>query len=235
MKVVCVILRILLGWQFLWAFIDKTFGFGFSTAPENAWIYGGSPTAGFLQMGSRGPFAPFFNSIGGTVLVDWLFMLAMLALGLSLIFGLLVRFSSIVGIFVLALIYLAAIPPATNPFVDYHIIFIFVLIGLFIINAGKYFGLDYFIFRKRLAAVPQKKTVEAKKTTTKTAPPDSIKTETAKTAPVVEKETTVEVEETGVRQEEPIIEERDAVAEETVVEERKTIEEEPPADDEQLT
>lgn len=160
MKVLWVLLRILLGWQFLWAFIDKTFGFGFSTAPENAWIYGGSPTAGFLQFGSRGPFAPFFNSIGGTALVDWLYMMAMLALGLSLIFGLLVRFSSIVGVLVLAFMYLAVIPPTTNPFVDYHIIFMLVLIGIFAANAGKYFGLDHFIFRKRPAVAGKKTTVQ---------------------------------------------------------------------------
>jgi hypothetical protein len=86
----------------------------------------------------------------------------MLALGLSLIFGLLVRFSSIVGIFVLALMYLAAIPPATNPFVDYHIIFILVLIGIFAANAGKYFGLDYFLFRKRPAGAGKKETVQKK-------------------------------------------------------------------------
>jgi hypothetical protein len=32
MKFLWVLFRILLGWQFLWAFIDKTFGFGLSTA-----------------------------------------------------------------------------------------------------------------------------------------------------------------------------------------------------------
>jgi thiosulfate dehydrogenase [quinone] large subunit len=224
MKFICVLLRILLGWQFLWAFIDKTFGFGFSTAPENAWIYGGSPTAGFLQLGSRGPFAPFFNSIGGTVLVDWLFMMAMLALGLSLIFGLLVRFSSIVSIFVLALMYLAAIPPATNPFVDYHIIYIIVLIGIFIMNAGKYFGLDYLIFRKRPVAAAAKKTVEAKKTTVQTAPIEERKTEPAKTADM-QRTTDEEVKSTTTEEETITIQESSAE------EENAAMKEMPPEED----
>lgn len=36
-------LRLTTGFIFLWAFLDKTFGFGFSTASEKAWIHGGTP------------------------------------------------------------------------------------------------------------------------------------------------------------------------------------------------
>ena len=35
-----------LGFEFLWAFLDKTFGFGYATPAERAWINGGSPTKG---------------------------------------------------------------------------------------------------------------------------------------------------------------------------------------------
>lgn len=35
--------RLVIGWVFLWAFLDKVFGFGFSTPSERAWINGGSP------------------------------------------------------------------------------------------------------------------------------------------------------------------------------------------------
>ena len=38
------IARISLGWIFLWAFLDKTFGWGFATPANRAWIAGGSPT-----------------------------------------------------------------------------------------------------------------------------------------------------------------------------------------------
>ncbi len=191
MKFLWFLFRILMGWLFLWAFIDKTLGFSFSTAPEDAWIYGGSPTAGFLQFGARGPFAPFFNAIGGTPLVNWLYMAAMLALGLSLIFGLLVRFSSIIGTLVLALMYLAAMPPATNPFIDYHILYILILIGIFAANAGKYFGLDYFIFRKKAPAGKKKVVVEKKQ---------------VEKQPVEEKKNTAPKETLSVQEESTIVE-----------------------------
>ena len=42
------ITRISIGWIFLWAFLDKTFGWGFATPAGKAWISGGSPTTGFL-------------------------------------------------------------------------------------------------------------------------------------------------------------------------------------------
>ena len=48
------VLRIMFGFYFLWAFLDKTFGLGFSTPAERAWINGGSPTRGFLS-GVEGP------------------------------------------------------------------------------------------------------------------------------------------------------------------------------------
>lgn len=42
------LLRLATGWIFLWAFLDKTFGLGFSTPIDRAWINGGTPSQGFL-------------------------------------------------------------------------------------------------------------------------------------------------------------------------------------------
>ncbi|MGW3497957.1 hypothetical protein ACWDEX_30875, partial [Streptomyces sp. NPDC001020] len=50
-------LRILTGFIFLWAFLDKTFGLGYSTASGKGWIDGGSPTSGFLGSVAVGPMA----------------------------------------------------------------------------------------------------------------------------------------------------------------------------------
>ncbi|HEX5596734.1 MAG TPA: hypothetical protein VFX61_12075, partial [Micromonosporaceae bacterium] len=36
--------RLALGWTFLWAFLDKTFGLGHTTEAKDAWINGGNPT-----------------------------------------------------------------------------------------------------------------------------------------------------------------------------------------------
>ena len=72
--------RLALGFTFLWAFIDKVFGFGFATPSERAWINGGSPTKGFLS-GSEGPFAGFYHNIAGTGFANWAFMLGLLGIG----------------------------------------------------------------------------------------------------------------------------------------------------------
>ncbi|MEA3166363.1 MAG: thiosulfate dehydrogenase (quinone) large subunit, partial [Thermoplasmata archaeon] len=37
------LLRIALGWIFFWPFLDKTFGLGFRTPHDGAWIRGGHP------------------------------------------------------------------------------------------------------------------------------------------------------------------------------------------------
>ena len=61
-----------MGFIFLWAFLDKTFGLGVATPADKAWIAGGSPTTGFLSNAVQGPFATFFNSLAGVpVVYDW--------------------------------------------------------------------------------------------------------------------------------------------------------------------
>jgi thiosulfate dehydrogenase [quinone] large subunit len=119
-------LRFSMSFIFLWAFIDKTLGLGFSTVSENAWINGVSPTSGFLTNGTYGTFAEFFQSLAGNVVIDWVFMLGLLAIGLSLLLNKYVKWGVIGGILMMLLMYLAAFPPKNNPFVDSHIIYIFV-------------------------------------------------------------------------------------------------------------
>ena len=52
-------LRLALGFEFLWAFLDKTFGLGYSTPSSQAWINGGSPTKGFLSGAECRPLPGF--------------------------------------------------------------------------------------------------------------------------------------------------------------------------------
>lgn len=136
------LLRISMGLIFLWAFLDKTFGLGFATASEKAWSVGGSPTAGFLKNAVHGPFADFFHSLSGLAIVDWMFMLGLLFIGITLTFGIMVRLGSIAGALLLFMMYLAlALPPENHPFIDEHFIYILVMGILYFGNAGKYFGL----------------------------------------------------------------------------------------------
>src|SRR3989338_6055984 len=140
------LLRLAMGWTFLWAFLDKLFGLGFATCAdagvmcEKAWLMGGSPTTGFLKFGAKGPFIDFFNSLAGNPMIDWLFMLGLLFAGATLIFGFLVKLGSYVGVLMLLLMYLALIGPENNPFLDDHIIYAIVLLGLAASGAGAYFG-----------------------------------------------------------------------------------------------
>lgn len=117
-----------MGFIFLWAFLDKTFGLGFATETAKAWIRGGSPTSGFLSMGVHGPFATFFQSLANIALVDWLFMLGLLFVGLTLISNKFVKWGCIVGSFMLSLMYLALLFPENNPVIDEHIVYILVLV-----------------------------------------------------------------------------------------------------------
>lgn len=136
------ILRISMGLIFLWAFFDKLLGLGFSTAAEKSWMAGGSPTTGFLQFGVHGPFADFFHSLAGNGMVDWLFMLGLLFIGITLTFGICMKLGGWSGILMLFFMYLAVgIQPANHPFIDDHFIYIFVIMVLMLGNAGIYFGL----------------------------------------------------------------------------------------------
>lgn len=144
--------RIAMGFVFLWAFFDKLLGLGFSTCREassgavnvlceRAWLTGGSPTNGFLKFGTSGPLADFYQELAGNPLVDWLFMLGLLGIGLALILGICMRLAVVSGVLLLLMMYAAALPPANNPLVDDHIIYALLLIGLLKVNVAQRFGL----------------------------------------------------------------------------------------------
>lgn len=126
-KLVFMVLRLAMGFVFFWAFIDKVFGLGFATTTGKAWINGGSPTTGFLSFGVKGPFAEIFHSLAGVAVVDWLFMLGLIFVGLTLIFNRYVKWGCIAGCLMLFFMYLALLFPENNPIIDEHIIYILVL------------------------------------------------------------------------------------------------------------
>lgn len=132
--------RIVLGFYFVWAFLDKTFGLGFSTPAERAWINGGSPTAGFLAS-IEGPFAGLFNGMAGAAWADGLFMLGLLGIGIALVLGIGMRVAATAGTVLLGLMYLASLPLSTNPIIDSHVIEALAIISLAMIGAGDTLGL----------------------------------------------------------------------------------------------
>ena len=136
-KVMVIALRIALGFIFLWAFVDKLFGLGFSTAMEKAAIYGNSPTLGFLSTATYGPFAFIFQSIAGNTIIDVLFMASLLFIGITLMSGFGVKYGSFVGAILMFLIWISRFPPQTNPIIDEHVIYIIIFIYLLIKDKNK--------------------------------------------------------------------------------------------------
>lgn len=131
------ITRVLIGFVFFWAFLDKTFGLGFSTPSARAWINGGSPTTGYLS-NLDGTFASFFNGLAGNGFVDWLFMLGLFGIGAGLILGIAMRLSIVSGIAMLLLMWLAALPLTTNPIIDDHIVYAAVLVVFWFMPAASH-------------------------------------------------------------------------------------------------
>jgi len=145
-------LRIAVGFVFLWAFLDKTFGLHYTTKSKGAWIHGGSPTKGFLSHVSVGPFQSTFRSMAGNGFVDWMFMLGLLAIGVAMIAGVGVRIAAVGGVVLVTMMWLAVFPPAqhtatgaasgsSNPFVDDHVVEALALTAAALFGAGSRLGL----------------------------------------------------------------------------------------------
>jgi thiosulfate dehydrogenase (quinone) large subunit len=100
-----VILRVLIGWHFLYEGIAKL--------QLESWS-----AAGFL-MQARGPFEGFFRWMAQTpnVLeaVNWMNMIGLTAIGLGLIVGLFTRFAALAGALMILLFYLC-----NPPFIGYY-------------------------------------------------------------------------------------------------------------------
>ncbi len=150
------VLRLAFGLTFLWAFFDKLFALGFSTGrsvdPETgvetvdrfgdaAFINGASPTEGFLGFGAEGPFKEFYNSIAGAAWADWLFMAALLGIGLALTLGIGMRIATVSGAALYMLMWTVVLPPENNPVLDDHVLGAISMIVLLTTAAGMTWGL----------------------------------------------------------------------------------------------
>ncbi len=150
------LLRLLLGWSFVWAFLDKMFGLGFATCRaadsssidylcDAAMIKGGSPTYGFLNFATAGshtgglfdwmaPSAP--DSIN---LADIGFMLALLVGGGALMLGIATRSAAIGGALLMLFMFLAGdVWPENNPVNSSHVIEMVAFLGIATVGAGRW-------------------------------------------------------------------------------------------------
>jgi uncharacterized membrane protein YphA (DoxX/SURF4 family) len=146
-------LRIVIGWHFLFEGISKAF--------TPAWS-----SADFLLL-SNWIFAGFFHWIAGTPSIlaaaDFIVTWGLIAMGLTLMLGIFDRTSSIAGMVLISLFWLAN-PPLTKLdfgvphegnylIIDKNIVEFFALLVLSLFPTGKYLGLAVFL-KKNRAEVP---------------------------------------------------------------------------------
>ena len=144
------VLRIAFGLTFLWAFFDKVLALGYHTGYDQngnldrfgdaAWINGGSPTEGFLTFGAKGPFEDFYHSIAGDAWADWLFMLALLGIGIALTFGIGMRIAGAAGAILYLMMWSVYLPPDNNPVIDEHVLGAISMVVLALTYAGDTWG-----------------------------------------------------------------------------------------------
>lgn len=165
------IARIAVGWIFLWTFLDKTFGLGFSTCRDvesgavdvgcdAAWASGGRMTEGYLGS-SSGPLAEFYQGLGEQAWTDWPYMLGLLGIGLALMLGIGTRVAMVAATLMLAMMYTShswpgAVYPQQNPFVDDHIVYIAVVIAAVLLEV-RYQAVGLGEWWKRLGIVQRQR------------------------------------------------------------------------------
>lgn len=154
--VVLIILRIAIGWHFLYEGITK--------AIDPTWT-----SVGYLAR-SNWIFSGIFNGISNnptlTIIFDHLNIWGLIFIGLGLILGIFIRFASISGM-ILILLYYIANPPFTNYsfasegnylIIDKNLIEFLALLVIAFIPTGSFFGLEKLKFFKR-----QKQRIEDQK------------------------------------------------------------------------
>jgi len=154
------VLRILLGWSFVWAFLDKMFGLGFSTCRgggegvaessidymcDAAMIRGGSPTFGLLEFGTKGTHTGglfTWMASSGPDTIGWAdvsFMLAMLLGGVALMLGVGTRIAAVGSAILMAFMFLALdVWPDNNPINSSHSIELVVYLGIATVGPGTF-------------------------------------------------------------------------------------------------
>jgi len=140
-----VVLRVVVGWHFLYEGLSKLFISGWSSE-------------GYLAI-SKWLFAPLFQWIAATpmalAVVDFLNIWGLIFIGLGLMFGALTRTASVAGMLLLALYYLANPPFIGMDFgvltegnylvVDKNIVELFALSVVAIFPTGSFIGIDRYI------------------------------------------------------------------------------------------
>jgi thiosulfate dehydrogenase [quinone] large subunit len=141
MKTAILLLRLGLGWLFLYAGLTKIF--------DPKWT-----SAGYLKGAKTLPgLYAWFAAPGNIGWVDFLNEWGLALIGISLILGIAIRWSSLAGIALMLLYYLPVLDfPRVGEhsyIVDEHVIYALAFLLLYFGKAGEYWGLDKFVKFKR--------------------------------------------------------------------------------------
>lgn len=135
-----VILRIFIGWHFLYEGIIKLYNLDWTSL-------------GYLAS-AQGPLKPFFLALTNEAILSWvdgLNMAALLVVGLTFTLGIFEKKGALIGIGLLALYYLAHPPfpgimqlktEGNYWFIDKNLIELAACIVIYQLPTGKYFGLE---------------------------------------------------------------------------------------------
>jgi thiosulfate dehydrogenase [quinone] large subunit len=157
---VAALLRIGLGFLYLWAFLEQAFGIGYTNTttpagqlPTFGWHFSYDSSSGWITSGfTHSPTAPFITSLHGPVgwvlqqfptgFDDFMWMFAIGGLGVALLSGIFMRIAGWGGFLLNLIIWFSAFPPEGNPIVDgEHMAFAFSILLLMYLQAGNRWGL----------------------------------------------------------------------------------------------
>ena len=126
------LLRLLMGWIFLWAGFDK--------------LINGFSAEGFLLHATSGPLEGWFKDLGANAtalsVIDPLVTYSQILMGFALFFGIGTRFTLIFAAIMMFLFYIAQFPPEYDLFVDYYLVYIVAYMMLGALGAGRILGVD---------------------------------------------------------------------------------------------
>jgi len=108
------VMRVCIGWMFLWGFLDKMFGLGFQTPNGMGVIDGVSPSS-FVIYASSGIFADLFNSLAGNIVADVLMLSGLLCIGTTLMLGITPKIATVTGTIFFVIMHMVHLPPENNP------------------------------------------------------------------------------------------------------------------------
>ena len=129
------LMRLLMGWIFLWAGLDKAVN--------------GFTAEGFRLHATSGPLQGWFMDLGADAsalsVIDPLVTYGQIAMGAALVLGAATRLTLVFAAAMMFLFYLAQFPPEYDPLVDYYLVYIAVYLMLGALGAGRILGVDRYV------------------------------------------------------------------------------------------